>query len=257
MAEDPPLSAGRAAWPGVPLDAERFNAWLAERSPGDAPAPHATDLYLACACAEGAAEALAAFEAHFGPGIDAALARMRLDAATIDDIRQLVRQKLFVAPAPAIRDYRGVGELGAWVRVVTVRTALNHLRDQRGELPLDEGMLLAMIVPGNDPELELMKRAYRDQFRAAFGEAVAALPARSRLLLSMHFIDGLPIERIGAVHRVHRTTASRWLADAQASLLAATRAGLMTRLHIGRAELDSIMRLIQSNLELNLDSLLK
>jgi RNA polymerase sigma-70 factor (ECF subfamily) len=85
---------------------------------------------------------------------------------------------------------------------------------------------------------------------------VSTLSARDRTLLYAHFVDGLPIERLGAMHGVHRTTTSRWLADAQNTLLVAVRKTLKTRLNVGHDTVESILELVQSRIELNLETVL-
>jgi RNA polymerase sigma-70 factor, ECF subfamily len=247
-------SAG-AAWPGVSLSTERYIHHLAARlGDGDPAALRGPDLFLACACGERDPAALAAFEAAYAVEIGAVLAKMRALGPAADELRQRLRQKLFVDGA--IAEYAGSGELRSWLRVVLVRLALNARRDEKRHVTLEDGMLLSLAVPADDPELEIMKRAYRRELEGALQEAVQSLPAREKNLLYLHFVDGLPIERLGALHRVHRTTASRWLASAQQALLAGTRRALMARLAVGRAELDSILRLIQSRIELNLETVL-
>src|SRR5262245_23205825 len=54
-------NAGRAAWPALALDRERFAAYLV-RHDAPAPAKHSSDLYLAAACLAGDRAALAVFD---------------------------------------------------------------------------------------------------------------------------------------------------------------------------------------------------
>jgi RNA polymerase sigma-70 factor (ECF subfamily) len=56
---------------------------------------------------------------------------------------------------------------------------------------------------------------------------------------------------------VHRATAARWLEGARDAILATTRARLMERLEISPSELESIIRLVLSRLEINLRPLLR
>ncbi len=215
---------------------------------------HAEELALAAACARGERTALADFDARFGREVEASLRRMRLLAATVDDARQRVYQHLFVAPPGGrarIADYQGRGDLRSWLKVVTVRCALNLLRE-RDSAVLDEKILSLVSAPGDDPELELMKRAYREEFRAAFADALAALPTRERAVLRQLVVDGSSLEEIGVLHGVHRTTAMRWVEQAQATLLTQTRKRLLARLRVDADELDSILRLVQSRLSVTL-----
>jgi hypothetical protein len=123
------------------------------------------------------------------------------------------------------------------VRVFALRIALRLLERERpaAHEPDDE---LWRFPDGHD-----LKRLYRDELKAAFAAAVAALPDRERAVLRYHLIDGLAIDAIGAVYQVHRATAARWLSGARDQLAAGTRRALMQRLKIDLSEVDSLMRL--------------
>jgi len=71
-------------------------------------------------------------------------------------------------------------------------------------------------------------------------------------LLRYHHVDGLNIDEIGAIYRVHRVTAFRWLEKAKEKLVEATLARMRTRLNVSARELDSVLRLIRSQVHLSL-----
>ena len=104
-------------------------------------------------------------------------------------------------------------------------------------------------MPGDDPEIEYMKRTYAAEFRAAFADAMAQLGPREQTLLRYHHIDGLNIDEIGAIYRVHRVTAFRWLEKAKETLVVATLGALKTRLNVSPRELDSVLRLIRCDVD--------
>ena len=214
------------------------------------------DLYLACACSLGDGTAIAAFDRHFMREVDIALARMRIGPPRSNDVKQLVRQRLFVGPPGVpgkIAEYAGRGDLRRWVRAVAVRTCLNDLRKGKNEILTDDDQLIAQqAIPGDDPEIEYMKRTYSDQFRTAFAEALANLGAREQTLLRYHHVDGLNIDEIGAIYRVHRVTAFRWLEKAKDQLVKATLDTLRARLKLTPTELDSVLRMIRSQVHLSL-----
>lgn len=229
------------------------------REPDRSPDARAADLDLCAACAAGDAAALARFDDEHGRLIDAVLARMRLPAAAAADVKQRIYQRLFVAGAdgrPRIGEYAGRGDLKTWLRVVVVRTALNFLREA-DQPALADSVLERVAAPGPDPEVELMKRAYRAEFKEAFRDALDRLPLRERNLLRHVFVDGLSLDQVGGLYHVHRTTALRWMAHAEKSLLGRTRQALMRRLRVGAGEIDSVMRLIASQLEVGLESALE
>ena len=104
----------------------------------------------------------------------------------------------------------------------------------------------------DDPELAYMKERYRNQFREAFVRAVQMLSDREQALLRYHHIDGLNIDEIGAIYRVHRVTAFRWLEKAKEQLVQKTLELLRARLKVTPKELDSVLRMIRSQIHLSL-----
>lgn len=255
------VADGRAAWPDLSVDPARLISFVAARLDGDGDAAGAlatlrpADLYLACACATGDKTALAVFDRHYMREVDIALARMRIGPPRSNDVKQLVRQRLFVGDGGTgkIAEYAGRGDLRRWVRSVAVRTCLNDLRKGKHEVLTDDDQLIAQhAMPGDDPEIEYMKRTYAAEFRAAFADAMAKLGPREQTLLRYHHIDGLNIDEIGAIYRVHRVTAFRWLEKAKETLVLATLGALKTRLNVTPRELDSVLRLIRSQVHLSL-----
>jgi RNA polymerase sigma-70 factor, ECF subfamily len=258
------VQAATASWPGLPIEPEHFVAHLAARLPDnrDRTRPLASlrtdDLYLACACACGVAGATEAFETACMAGLDPAIARLGLDAARTEDVKQTVRRRLLLGEPgepPLIARYAGRGPLPAWVRVVALRVALKQEQRDRREVALEDQVLDALPLGAEDPELDFIKQLYRGEFQQAFQEALRALSPRETNLILHHYLDGLTTRELASRYRVNQSTAARWLERARASLLEATRASLERRLGAGRSEVESIMRLAHSHLELTLDGL--
>jgi RNA polymerase sigma-70 factor (ECF subfamily) len=258
------LAAARSAWPELSLSTETFVPHLARCAGGGELAElgklHADELYLACACGHGDGKALACFERSYVPAVEKVLARMNL-GARLEDAKQLVRQHLFVAKndkPPKILDYTGRGKLSAWLRVTAVRVTLDYLEKER---PLGAGAtdqeLLDLPATGLDPELDHMKRLYRRAFKSAFEEGFLSLSARDQTLLRQHLLDGIGLEEVAWLYRVHRSTAARWLADARKRLLLRTRKTLMSGVGVDRAGCDEIMQLLESQLDLSISRLLR
>src|SRR5215831_6419977 len=156
------------------------------------------DLYLACSCARGLPGAIATFDREYMREVDIALARMRITGARLSDVKQLVRQRLFVGGGTAgavtspgkISEYGGRGDLRRWVRSVAVRTCLNDLRKGKREVLVDDDHLIAQhAISADDPEVEYMKRTYANEFKAAFSDALTNLGAREQTLLRYHHVD--------------------------------------------------------------------
>lgn len=221
----------------------------------------AADLYLACACAQGDRRALDVFDSEFGRDVDLAIARSGNVNLTKDEFRQALRNKLFVprqGKPPKIADYAGRGDLRAWVRVTAVRMIVDIVRSKNAdrEVSVEAEMLGAMPSPTEDPELDYIQRVYKKEFKEALREGFANLTPRERNLLRHQVIHGLNIDQVGAIYTVHRTTAFRWIEKARKALLHSTKDALMGRLKVGQSQFQSIMRVVQSDLDLSMRRIL-
>lgn len=231
---------------------ERLAARVAEL--GASESPHVADLALAFGCAEQSAVALAEFHRRFGSEFAGALSRLSLGRAEIDEITQTVQERLFVArpdAKPKILEYAGRGSLAAWLRAVIVRAGID-LRRRRAadpELSSENEPLVDLAGATGDPELESLRARYAEPFRAAFRDAVGALAQDERNALRLNLAEGLNIEQIGLLYGVHRATIARWIASAKERIAETTRRLLAERLDLPAGEVDSLVRLCQSRLD--------
>ena len=252
----------RAERPGHAVDDVELARLAAARIDRDADplaalaAIRAGDLALAGACARGDAAALAAFDAEVLPAAAAAVRGMRAGDAEIDEVVQRVRARLLVRDgdrAPRIADYGGRGDLARWVKATAIRTYLNQIRAVRREVPVgDDQVFEDLARPALDPELAYLKRRYRTELRAAFSAAVAELSDTQKNVLRFRHVDGLTVEEIAALHRVHRATAHRWLGEARDRVARRAEELLRARLAISAAEYASLCRLVESQLDWSL-----
>jgi RNA polymerase sigma-70 factor (ECF subfamily) len=257
------VRAAQRACATFSLPPDVFVAYLRDRVPAGAPWPlalrqmHTTDLYLACACARGDVRALAAFDERCLRTLDRELARIGIDADTSAEVKQDIRRRVLFGDggSPKIVGFSGRGDLRGWVRVMAVRLALQHKVRARREIAVDDDELLHQLTAPGDPELDHAKRVYRGEFKRAFEEVLRALPDRTRTLLRQHHVDGLTIDELARLYRVHRATAARLVARARVLVLDATRARLKDRLGVPSQDLDSILRMIRSQVEVSLRGL--
>jgi RNA polymerase sigma-70 factor, ECF subfamily len=253
----------RRAWPDL---AVRVDAWiaavaaaiaLADDPLAELAALHVADLYLAQACAAGDARAVAAFEGACGDAVRASLRTMGLSDDVIADVAQDVRTKLFVGGSPRIATYGGRASLRTWVRTVATRAAVSRLR-QRAPTAVtdDEAVLAALPTDEPLPDVEHVRAEYGPELKASFEIAMASLAPRERHVLRHHYVDRLAIDEIGALYGVHKTTAFRWLEGARDTLAKRTHAELRRRVPSTPSELASIVRVLQSEIELSLHRVL-
>lgn len=251
--------AGRAAWPGVHLDAYVFERHLASLAEQGKPPPEraAGDLYLACACANGLPSALEAFEAAYGTVLRRAVARIDSSDAFVSDALQAVREHLLVGDrqgAPKIASYGGRSSLGTWIRVVAVRRAMN-MRRRKSDAPHEPLSASAIALDGAMmPELSVLRTRYKKSFEDALRTAARRLSARDRDLLRLHLVERMTVDRVGATYCISRATAARWVAAAREALLEQTRQVFREATGVTDSEYVSIVRALRSELDLSIAS---
>jgi RNA polymerase sigma-70 factor, ECF subfamily len=247
------IARGRAAWPQLAVPHDALVAAFTNAA-AEADDLAAEDLYLAQACAAGAPGAIEAFDTVCGATITHSLRSMGLSDDAIADIAQEVRAKLFVAGGK-IASYSGRAQLKSWVRTIATRAAVDRMRKPEAEAVSDE-QLVAIPDAAPGPELDHFRARYHAEFKDAFETALASLEVRERNVLRHYFIDQLSFEEIGALYGVHKTSAFRWLEDARDKLSKRTRTKFQERVQLPPGEMDSILRLLQSNIDLSLSRVL-
>jgi RNA polymerase sigma-70 factor (ECF subfamily) len=221
---------------------------------------HPADLYLATAAALRVPGAADAFDRVYRPDLLKTARRFEGPRHPADDLVQLMLLKLLVGSEgrrPRIAEYSGQGWLQNWLRVTTVRLCLDAVKggaQHKREQGTDE---LVAADLSDDLELDFIKQTYRAHFKAAFAKAVSRLDSTERTLLKLSALHGLGIDELAALFHVHRATAARRVARARQSLLDHTRSALREALSVRDEELDSILGLIHSRLEVSLERLLR
>lgn len=253
------------AWPEMRVEPQDFARHLGKCLPaGEAPEPGLRallweDLYLALGALQEDRVALDALERTVLAPVERAVRRVDNADSFVDEVMQLTRLRLLVGETrhgPRLGDYAGKGPLRRWTEAVAVGVAVSLKRRPDRTTPLDDAVLETGVGTA-DPELAMLQQRYRPAFRAAFAEALSSLSARDRNLLRLSLAQGLGVEALGALHQVHASTVSRWLARARSDLLEGTRASLARRLALNTAQLDSVLRVLDGHLEVSFSALLK
>jgi RNA polymerase sigma-70 factor (ECF subfamily) len=255
-------AAARARWPSVPLAVERFVRHLARHLPegsGEALRQlHVSDLYVACACAEGERLALQAFEEHILRKVPSRLGS--LPESSVDEVLQVLRERLLLGRGdtpPRIADYSGRGPLLAWVRIIAARIASDLASQQGRQTLFDEPPeVLARMLAADDPERELLREDSRQALAEALRKALGALPERERALLRLHHLHGLTMDRLSTMYGESRSGVARRVAQARERLLKLTRTELASRLNLAGSEVESLLGLVQSRLDFSLHRLM-
>jgi RNA polymerase sigma-70 factor (ECF subfamily) len=258
------LVKAREAWPDVTVTPEAFLRHLARHLPAEVSpsealhAVRADDLYLACACAAGEPQALRHFERHVLAKLTSRLAPP--PGVTLDEVLQVARQRLLLGvagSAPKIAEFSGRGALTGWVRIVASRIA-GELQSQAGrqELFSEPPQALARLLSHDDPERQVLQAHSRQVLTDALQAALADLTERERALLRLHHVHGLTMDRIATMYREPRSSVARHVAQARERLLKLTRRELATRLKMDAREVQSLLGLVQSRLDLSLHRLM-
>ncbi len=258
------LEEGRAAWPTIPLEPgpllRHVGRHLRKESPPmDALRQlYAADVYLACACAQGVPQAHHLFEQHVLQKTAARLSRF--PAAMVDEVLQVTRQRLLLGgpgKEPKIAEYSGRGSLGGWVRIVASRIG-GELQEHAGRhgASLETPEPLEHLLSRDDPERNLLRAHSKQALTASLQAALATLTERERTLLRLHHLHGLTMDRIATLYAEPRSSVARHVAQARERLLKQTHRELATRLKLDGREVESLLGLVQSRLDLSLHRLM-
>ncbi|MFT3699740.1 MAG: sigma-70 family RNA polymerase sigma factor [Kofleriaceae bacterium] len=243
------IAAGAAKWPDLSIDKAAFIAAITRSLPEDTIEDlHITDLYLAQACVTDP-NAIAAFERAYHDTITGSLRALRVPDHLAADLAQDVRAKLFVDGK--IATFSGRAALASWLRTIVTRAAVAAMK-KRSITPADDDALDALPDSNDTPQQQYFRAHYHSDFKSAFEAALASLTDQQRELLRQRFVEGVALEVIGERYNVHKTTAFRWLEEAQVALNKRTQNAFQLRTRATVSEMRSILRLVESNIELSL-----
>lgn len=247
---------GRRAHPGIDLALAELERHLAERPVDERPVAHPADLYLACACLVGVAGAVERFQATYLERVPAYLGTLARGRDFVAEVQQALAIRLLVGHdgKPRLADYAGRGSLEGWVRIAATRLAIDLLRVDESRENL-AAAVEEQLVEG-DHELGHLRTAYRGPFREAFAQALGEIEGAQRSLLRLHYVEGMTTAALAGLHKVSRATIIRRVAGAREAILALMGTKLRERLGLQGEELDSLLRLMRSQLDVSVERLL-
>jgi RNA polymerase sigma-70 factor (ECF subfamily) len=257
------IRAASDRWPGVDLPEEAFVDYLAGRLPkADAPRKAweswaVEELYLCCACVRGDASAVELFERQNIQIVRAAIRRLRPGRPLEEELVQQLREELHVGRGgpPLLSSYAGLGRLSGWLNVVVTRIARRQMAREERYVPVGDDQLAQRLLA--QPEVDdPASRRHLAVFRHALRTALGELETRDLNLLRLRYKDGLTLQHIGSIYRVHNATVFRWIDRIHERLLERTK-GLMEEQGIAADECASVMRTLQGQLDLTITTLLR
>jgi RNA polymerase sigma-70 factor, ECF subfamily len=247
------VSAGRAAFPAVPLELRRLAEHVALREiSAQALLTRPYDIYLAVAAAAGSLPAVELIERQHLSPIRAHLRKLRLAADVIDEACQALRVRMLVGPGPQVSRYNGVIPLGDWLRVAALRLALDLVRSSGRRQALERVHTASLPrAAASDAEGDLDRRRLLPVYQRALEQALSSLPDRTRELLSLRYLGGFGIDSIAPLHGVHRGTIARRLSSARQALRRSIEELVSARLGLrSAADFDQLLELVRSDLHL-------
>jgi RNA polymerase sigma-70 factor (ECF subfamily) len=256
---------GRAAHPQLAVDDRMFAAHLGRCGAqvdvdGKGAADlHAEDLYICCAALLGDETAVRALREHHRPVLAGYLRPLDASPDLLDEVEQRLWDSALIGSsgAPAkLGSYAGRGPLGAWLGVAAQRIALMMRRSDAAQKRALDNIARETDRASADPELAFVKEHLREPFQRAIVDALKTLDDRQRMIYSLHVVDGLTVERIGAMYGVSHSTVSRWMASARAAVMAEAQRQLRDVMQIAPEEFDSLARLLSSQLDLSVSLVL-
>jgi RNA polymerase sigma factor (sigma-70 family) len=123
-----------------------------------------------------------------------------------------VMQEGFVKVFKNLQQYKGDGELGAWIRRIMVNTALNYLKRNskyQGDLSFDN--VTMHPVADDDPQMLLDTRELVNLLRQ--------LPAGYQLIFNLYAVEGYTHVEIGKQLGISETTSRSQYSRARALLI--------------------------------------
>ena len=189
------------------------------------------DLALAIACENGSERAWEHFMAEYRPLLHRA-------ADAIDpsggarEVADSIHAELYGlserdgARRSLLRYFHGRSRLATWLRAVLSQRWIDRVRAGRRTEPLpdDADRLPAKITRSAGDDVPDDRR--RITVTDALTKAIAGLPARDRLRLSLYYAQGLKLAAIGKMLREHEATVSRQLAKTRDALAGSVRVSL-------------------------------
>lgn len=166
------------------------------------------DLRLVKECIKGKAVAQRQLYDRFAPAMLAVCYRYTKSVADAED----VLQEGFVKAFRNLNQFKGEGELGAWLRRIMVTTAINFLKkNSRYQSELVFGNEQLHAVSSYQPEVDLEAKELANLIRQ--------LPAGYQTIFNLHAVEGYSHVEIGKMLGIQEGTSRSQYARARALLI--------------------------------------
>lgn len=213
---------------------------------------HGAELFLAFCCGRNEDMAIRILEQCYHGELDVHLVRSGFDDATRQDVFQQLMLHLCAGNQPRILTYAGKASLAAWLKVATLRFAINMKpRTPVANSELGELAISRLVDETLSPELQLTIEGARPLFQAGLARAMSKLSDRDRTILRLFFAEGVSNESIAKLYGVHRATSARWIADIRRRIFDEVHLTVTRDFGLRSSEFESLALLIRSELQLS------
>jgi RNA polymerase sigma-70 factor (ECF subfamily) len=145
---------------------------------------------------------------HFAPSMLGVCFRYTKNLEDAEDILQNGFVKVF----KHLKQYKGEGELGAWIRKIMVNTALNYLKsNKRYQYDLSFDDMSLHLVSTDDPEVNLQTKQ--------LAELIRQLPTGFQTVFNLYAVEGYSHVEIASMLGISDGTSRSQYARARALLI--------------------------------------
>lgn len=203
------------------------------------------DLRLTCAACLGVAAAVTRLEQliHRASGGIAHRRREELEAKALD--------RLLVGPPQKLLEYAGRGPLTVWLKMVMKRLEIDSARREAREVAAVAASAGWSSVVQSNPELKLMRASSKREIEQALAQAHASLDDRERMLLRLHYLQGVPHGELGKQLGMPRSTVAHHLARARERMLLELHRRLKEGLKLTDSDVKGLLDVVSMNLEMS------
>lgn len=247
--------AGRRAHPRVRLDEAAFALHVTSvtdlADPQELAALRGADLYLVAACLQGDAVAHTILEKSYLARLDRVFGAARLNRVEADEVRQWLRE-LLLFPGERkspLRTYSGKGDLWHWLCVLAGRAARRYAKRR----PRQDAVT-SQYPQAADSGLEsaIIKQDLADEITRAVEAAIRDVAPEERALLKHHFVDGLGIDALARLYKIHRITVWRRVTRARARVMQEIKPRLKAQLALSTGGFRRLVAAVMSRVRLDL-----
>ena len=214
------------------------------------------ELALARACAAGNNSAWEVFLTRFREKLYLSALRIAREDSAARELADTLYADLYGTSmregqrVSKLSSYSGRGSLEGWLRTVVAQEYVNRYRKTKRVVSLDEESEEGVQFRAPDPE-PVAEPASASGLAQSTDEALAALSAEDRTVLSAYYLDGRTLAEIARILGVHESTISRKLDKLAKSLRKQIVAGLI-RTGMSRRQAEEALEVDVRDLQLDI-----